>query len=239
MREASINIKFSQFLICTQDFLSPEQCKEIFRRAAKYKPARVLVKPAKVNAEKVRKVMRNCDEELFNNILSSRRLQENHRFVILHKHDPDWTTLINIAADAQEFSELYGYTAAQGYLVYINYGLHLMGKKYGLSKFSYYKNRIFDLQQEKFAITNDPDPSMTEKVYNYFIRQAGIRNNAGYKTKYLPTMVYICDAIRESGVRYDKYLELQFEYWRGFNKTPEPSWCHTREAIDRVLKIKK
>jgi hypothetical protein len=240
MREASINIKYSQFVQCTQDILTEAQVKDIFRRASKYRPCRVMLKTQSAEKKiKVEAVLRPCDEVLFNNILSSRRLAADHKFIVMGKHDSDWSFMMTIAADAHEFSDLYAFTPAQGYLVYIDTGMKLMGKQYSLSKFKYYKTKIFDLQQQKVVVANDPDPALTDKVYKYFIRLSNIRDTNAYKSKYVANMVYICDCIRESGVRYDKYLEAQFEFWKGFNKFPEPSWCHTRDAIDRVLKLKK
>ncbi len=240
MTEASINLRFSQFMECSRDFITEAQAWTIFKRATAYSPSRVLItNPKTALRTHIEKLLRPCDADLFNGMLTSERIVQNHKFLVISRHDSEWAMINEIAADAQEFTDHFGFVPSQGYQTYAKYGMHLMGKAYSLSKFKYYKNKIFDMQAAKELIHNDPDPQMTEKVYKYFLRLANIRDNSAYKNKYVTNFIYICDAIREVEIRYDKYIEVQFEYWKGFNKMPEPSWMHTREAIDRTLKLKK
>lgn len=237
--DANINIKYSQFLNITKDILTEQQCKEIFMRACKFRPTRILIKAPKVKIVQVEKVLRHSNEELFNNLLSAARLDKGHKFIDIRNFDPEWNMLVNISADAEEFCKLFNFTDSQGYQVFITSGLKIMGKNYRLQGFRYYKEKIFREQESKDAASNDPDPSMTNTVYNYFIRHYKIKDNSAYKSLNIANFVYICDRIRERGISWKKYMDCQFEWFDSFNKIPEPAYLHTEDAFNRTLKINR
>lgn len=238
MRQANMNILFDQFVSISKGLLTEDQCIELFSRAAKFRPNRILIKAPKAKALQVSNVLRPCNEELFNMILSAIRMEANHRFLPLTPADSEWKTLIAIAADAEDFCKLYNFAPTQGYTEYIKCGIKLMGKVYGLSKFKYHKEKIFAVRERKEVVSSDPDSELTAKVYRTYLRFSGIKHNSRFYDENVVHFVYICDRIRETGIRYDRYIEAQFEYWKGFNKTPEPSWLHTDEAVKRTYKIK-
>ena len=238
MRRASINLLFDQFVSITSGMLTEDQCKEVFLRASRFRPTRILIKANKVKSTQISQVLRPCNEQLFNNILSALRLEAHHRFMPLVPADSEWKMMMAIAADAEDYCTLFQFSQTQGYTEYIKAGMKMMGKLYSLSKFKYYKEKIFSLREKMETVSNDPDPELTAKVYKTYLRMSGIKHNEKFYAENVAHLVYICDRIRETGIRYDRYVEAQFEYWKGFNKVPEVSWLHTDEAVKRTFKIK-
>ncbi len=221
------------------DLLTEAQAIEIFKRACKFKPEVFQYKTTKKNQEKIEKILRPNNVSLFNSMLTLERQHRHHIFAPIHSSDSEWATLNEIASDAMEFCKLYDFQEAQGYDYYIKKGLNMMGKKYGLSKFKYYKAKIYELYNQVQAVSKDPDPKLTDTIYKLFCRTYNIRPNTAYRDKHIIDFIYIADRVRETGVRYDKYLEVQIDFYRSINKTPEPSYFHTQEALERTYKLKR
>lgn len=238
MREANINIKYSDFLSCSLDMLTETQVKIIFKRAAKYNPVRLNLTLTPTNRKKVVAVLRPHDLHLFNSLLTMHRQALKHRFSLITEFDSEWKTLGHIAADADEFSRLFDFTIQQGYGIYIELGIKYMGKSYALSKFKYYKTRIFSHQESLEIISKDPDPELTIKVYNYYLRNLGIKHNDAFHKAQIVNFIHICDILREHKIRYDKYMDLNLSFYKKLNTIPEPKVLHSIGAIERSLILK-
>ena len=239
MRNPKLNISLSDFLEVTADILTQDAAKEIFKRASRLKPAVFLLKTSGPKADRVRKVLRKSDVDLFNQLLTQQRMIIGHQFMTIQHFDSDFATLKEVAADADEFCTLYGMNLLDGYSYYIREGINLMGKAYGLSKFKYYKSKLFDRKNREIKKLNDPDPDTTEKLYRSFLRVYNIKHTSEYYNSNIVDFIYITEVCRELEVRYDKYLTLQVDYFKNINKVPEPSWLHADAARERALKLKR
>lgn len=239
MRDPKLNINLSAFLEITSDLISKDMALTIFKRSSKVKPAVFLVKASGAKAERVRKVLRKSDVDLFNQLLTQQRLLEKHNFMPIQHFDSDFSMLKEIAADADDFCTLYGIELADGYSYYIREGIKMMSKTYSLSKFKYYKNRLFERKNREIKKQNDPDPDTTDRLYKSFCRVYNIRHSTEYHDSTIVDFIYIAEVCRELGVRYDKYLTLQVDYFTSINKVPEPSWLHSDLAKERALKLKR
>ena len=239
MQKASISIKFDDFCLIARDMLTEAQCKELFLRACKIPPVRVSLLTKTVNRKQVIKTLRSGDAGLFNKILTGVRLGLNHKFTPIDTHSNEWTQILQYSADADDFCETFGFGKDQGYKVYIEKCLKFMSNPYRLSKFSYYKDKIFASQQSLEDINKDQNKELTEKLYRLYLRLVNIRHNDAFYRKHHADFVYTADRCLKSKVKPDRYLEIQFNFFKNFGKVPEPSWLHTNEAFERTFKDKR
>lgn len=239
MRDPKLNINLTQFLEISSDMISRDVAITIFKRASKLQPAVFLLKNGGAKADRVRKVLRKSDVDLFNKLLTQQRFVLQHNFMPIQHFDSDFATLKEIAADADEFCTLYDIDLLDGYAYYIREGINMMGKAYGISKFKYYKSKIFERKNREIKKHNDPDPDTTERLYKGFCRVYNIKHSAEYYNNTIVDFIYIAEVCRELDVRYDKYLALQVEHFKQINKVPEPSWLHAEAARERALKLKR
>jgi len=239
VRNPKLNISLKNFLQISADILTEQQAIELFKRACKFKPEVFIFKTTKKNQEKIEKILRPNNVSLFNATLTQERLHKKHIFSVIHNSDSEWATLNEIASDALEFCKLYDFEESQGYSYYIKKGLSFMGNKYALNKFKYYKSKIYEAYNQVQVLSNDPDPNLTDNIYKLFCRVYNIRPNQLYRDKHIVDFVYIADRVRESNIKYDKYLECQIEFYKNINKIPEPSYFHTQEALERTYKLKR
>lgn len=236
MRIPILNINKSDFLQVTQDLLTPAQVDMVFKRACNLKPAVFMYKTTKVQSDKVRKVLRTSNTELFNTLLTNTRLTLGHKFSPIHSFDSAYTLLSEIAADASDFADVHGIEEYEAYLIYINKGLSFMGKSYGLSKFKYYKEKIYNSYDNELTIKGDDDPYTTEAIYKTFCRLYNIRPNVNYWNKVRVDMIKIKQRASEANMKPSKYLNIQADFYTSINKIPEPSYFHTQEAFERTFK---
>jgi hypothetical protein len=238
MRDPSINITFSKFLEISKDMLTEAQSEILFKRATKFQPTRVLIKSTKSKIAKIQTLTRDSDPELFNRILTSKRSQLQHKFLPIAKDGYEWSSICEFAADAEEYSILFDRGRNQGYIEYIEIGLKFIGKLYSLSKFKYYKSKIFELRSQKDVVINDPDTALTQSVYKYYCRRANIKDSADFYAVHAHNFVYTAQRITERGISYYKYLDAIFENYKAFGKVPEPTQLHTLNSYNLTLSIK-
>lgn len=111
--------------------------------------------------------------EKINRMLYAQRIAHKHNFVRnITKADSEWTQLMALANDCHEFASMFKFSPLdEGFRQYIDIGLKLMGRKYGLSKFKYYKEKIFEKKAAWVIVQNDPDLDLTDLFENIWRSQ--------------------------------------------------------------------
>lgn len=240
MREPSLNISLTDFKKITEGILSDEQVISLFKKAAHLSPFRLLIEVKDVKKRvAIKKVIRQGDPELFNKILTAERVSRHHRFIPLIKGDTYWTTLVDITADCQEFTDLFGFTQMDGYERYISIGLNKMNKAYALNKFKYHKNYIFLYEEKNEVVRTDSDSTMTLKYYKYYLTRTGLKDSKETWRLYHADFVYLRKLIEENDYKYHIFIDAQIDYFKQFKKVPEPSQMYGEEAIKRYLLCRK
>lgn len=239
MRNPILNITKSDFTKITQGMLTSSQIDTIFVKAASKKPAVFLYKTNKTQSEKIRKVLRDADVGTFNGLLTNKRLVLGHKFSPIKIYDSNYNMLNEIAADASDFADIHGMTYHDAYTYYIDKGIKFMGKSYGLSKFKYYKEKIYQSYENELIIFGDNDTATTEAIYKTFCRVYNIKPNNAYWVKWRVDFIKIKQRAEEANLRPSKYLECQIDFYNSINKIPEPSYFHTHEALERTFKLKR
>jgi hypothetical protein len=240
MRQPSLNISFKDFKEITEGMLTEEQVISIFKQAAQLPPFRLTL--PKTNAgvrKKVEKALRANDPMLFNKMLTAHRVDKGHKFIPIIKGDNQWNTLCDIAADCQEFADLFNLTQMDAYQKYISIGIAKMNKKYTLNKFKYYKDQIFDYWNKVEVASNDKTPEMTKKCFKYFISRTGLRETDDLWKLYQLDFIYLVQVLTEHSYKYHTFIDAQIDHFKGFKRVPEPSHLWSEEAIKRYLIYKK
>lgn len=122
---------------------------DLFYRCYKYRNKGILLKvPNAVRKRVATAITTMGNVELFVMVLTAKRAKLKHRFVEPKPMDKSWTTLTKISQDAARFCDVMELDLKQGYVVYIDIGLKLMGSRYSLNKFSYNYEKIVEKYNE-------------------------------------------------------------------------------------------
>jgi len=109
----------------------------------------------------------NTKVEIFNRLLASIRTKSGIGIIkTLPKTDGNYVLLKEITALAINFHEqIAGANLEQSFMFFIETGIELMRKKYSLSKFKYYKDKIYERYVVNSIIKNDNAPDKSKKFY--------------------------------------------------------------------------
>lgn len=191
-----------------------------------------LVKNAEVSTKIVAK---------FNLILHQCRENARHKFIkTIRTNDREYDTLKEVAQIAYDFAELYAINPREeGYKIFCQIGLDLIGKKYGLSKFKYYKERIFEVYENLLAINEDTDKDGTKEFYhqwqNVMLSYSNLRPELKEADKYVH-IVFGRQEADDNKADYYEWILAQFDQLSWLNAIPELSQLYGKKAVERYQK---
>ena len=119
---------------------------------------------------KVRKIMSssNSDAELFSHLLLHTRRKLKHKGLIqIKQNSRDWLTVKEIVNLANEFCETFEMDKREGYIKFIEIGISKMNK-FMLVKFTPMGSSIIETFMCMQELQDDPKPSETEKLHDYY-----------------------------------------------------------------------
>lgn len=175
--------------------------------------------------------------EKFNGVLTSLRQSLSHKITTVRKGGKDWLVLVEVASDAKEFCEYFKFDSMEeGFKAYIRSGIEMMGKKYALSKFKFYKQRIFDYYEFKKAIDTDADAEGTEEFYNIYcdamMERTGVDMELDSVEDYVH-MVFGRQEADEVHADYKDWVEAQFQGLSFMAAVPEMNQLYGLNAKKR------
>ncbi|MCB9047634.1 MAG: hypothetical protein H6550_15985 [Chitinophagales bacterium] len=154
--------------------------------------------------------------EQFNGILYTARETAGHKAITpIRKGEAMWTALAEVAVLASDFSAACGFTdTVKGCQVFISIGLRMMRGKYGLNKFKYYKEKIYEYYAAVKEVEEDDDRQATNDFCNTWVTE--LFNRTGLKRKYSePTDMAMFVMARKQAdaldAYYDDYINAQFD----------------------------
>ncbi len=246
MRDPSLHIRKSDLikLLITLKISTPEATAEqLIREGYRYRVLgrhSVEVKTKK-NAKKADKFVELAEVKVnkFNMILTAARQEAGHRYIqSIGTNDRDYLMLKDVATAAEEFCKMFGIGGYEkGYKLYIQMGLMLMGKKYGLNKFKYYKSQLFTLYENVLAIREDDNPEGTIELFNYYMDAVENARNvrfdfSGDPAKYV-NIVYARQQADTHQASYDDWVQAQFDGLAYLNVIPDPNQLNGDNAANR------
>lgn len=127
----------------------------------------------KVTQEKILTYFINNGElDELNTILRQQRLLRKHKIAhSLAKGTRGYNILIWMHPIIEDLSKVYGKTYQEMAVMYINIGIDLMVRGYGINKFKYYNEDILNRIDQLMTVENDESPDKTERLFRYYSRK--------------------------------------------------------------------
>ena len=144
-RDPAIHVRRSVLVsIFTDMGLGVEDVDQVMFCAAKHSIRNRIMVTTKVAAKKRLEKIIESDRgyvEMFNRILVAYRQSLNHKhLLVIRKGDRDYPVLAEVANISVEFSREFNIQPLEsGILLFVQLGMKLMGRNYGLNKFKYYR----------------------------------------------------------------------------------------------------
>lgn len=181
------------------------------------------------------------DVAKFNGQLHSVRVQRQHKGIKrISPNDLEFSVLREIAVDATEFCGAYDLEQTQGYAMYCEIGIGLMGRKYALNKLKGYKERIFYRYEALDTIQNDPDRPATRKFYETWsavmLQKTNVTLTVENDPEKFVNFVYGRSDADAAGADYRDWITAQFDGLAFLNHVPELSQLHGENALNRYEK---
>ena len=180
------------------------------------------------------------DVELFNQLLTSYRKSNNHKFIPIRREDVMWKTLSEVTHDAIDFCNTMEYKDKSiGMLRYITKGIDMMRGKYGLNKFKSYRDRIVEEESMERILVNDNDPWKTEQFTTCYVQLMAKESGVVIDKEYFTTtkrveLLYGRLCADDMKISYVDYLKAQFAELNFMGGVPETSHLYGDNAKHRA-----
>lgn len=246
MRDPAIHIRKSDLIkvLISSGIESPEaKADQIIREGYRYRVLNrhTIAVKTKKNEKKAEKFVELAEVKVnkFNMILTAVRQEAGHKYIqTIGTNDRDYLLLKEVATNAEEFCkvfELGNYEKA--YKLYIQLGLMMMGKKYGLNKFKYYKTQIFSLYENVLTIKQDDSPEATAELYECYLDALEQARNIRFEfntdpAKYV-NIVYARQQADLYNAPYEDWIKAQFDGLSYLNVVPDPNQLNGDNAANR------
>jgi hypothetical protein len=227
VRDPSIHIRRSDFINIVQEYgLSIQMVNDIYRKAAKLNIKNRVQVTMKAKAKRKSDRAVESDTKLldqFNRIYQGCLISANIKAMTIGKMSPQWLTLKEVCFQAKEFSDLNGLGYEEGFKIYTELGIKLLGNKFGIYRLKGTALRILEYYQAKTLIENDPDPdgtddmvtAWTQAVRVFFHTSIELENDA-QRAHFIHARE---DATAAKAEPYD-WMCAQFEKWSYLDTLP-------------------
>jgi len=244
MRDALISIKSSDMRQVLDsyglEFTDTEYLTFMKKMRARRCVNRTAVFTNTVTARKVSKNIRAVSNnvEKFNGILRGIRMDQGHKGVgNITKDHKQYEVLKTAASIYDEFAKDFDITDTdKGIDLFIRIGLDIMGKRFGLNKFNYYRDQIYQEFESRLLIREDENPEGSKLMYQMYgegiLHQSGVEYHMS-KDSDLVHFIYARMEADEVSANYELWLEAQFEGLSFLNVVPEPGQLYGLKALER------
>jgi hypothetical protein len=161
--------------------------------------------------------------ERFNAIYQGCLIAHSIKAMTVGKISPQYKTLREICHQAKEFSDLNSLEYEEGFKIYVETGIKLLGNKFGIYRLKGTALKIMEYHQAKTLIESDPDPKGTDEIIfawatavkTYFKTSIELENDA--------QRVHFIHAREDADslkADYYDYIYAQFEKYSYLNSIP-------------------
>ena len=159
----------------------------------------------------------------FNRIYMGVMLSNNIKTMSIGKTSPQYPTLKEVCGQAKEFSDLLGMAYEQGFKLYVETGVHLLGNKFGIYRLKGYALKILEYHQAKTLINNDPNPDGTDDIITAWSQAVRVYYKTSIELEDDAQRAHFIHA-REMAdslkADYYDYICSHFEKWAYLNSIP-------------------
>jgi hypothetical protein len=159
----------------------------------------------------------------FNRIYMGVMVANNIKVMSIGKNSPQFLTLKEVCFQAKEFSEMFNKGYEEGFKLYVELGVKLLGNKFGIYRLKGTALKIVEYYQAKTLIENDPFPDKTDQVIlawatavkTYFKTSIELENDAQRVH-----FIHVREEADYCNADYYDWVYAQFEKWSYLNSVP-------------------
>jgi len=237
MRDPSIHIRRSDFIDIVQEYgLSIQMVDDVYRKASKLNIRnRVFVTTKSKGKKKADRSVESDTNllEQFNRIYQGCMVSHSIKAMSIGKTSPQYLTLKEVCFMAKEFSDLNGMGYEEGFKIYIETGIKLLGNKFGIYRLKGYALKILEYYQAKTLIENDPFPEKTDIMVTAYITAVKEFFHSSIVLENDMQRFHFIFARQEAdkaGADYYDWVYAQFEKWSYLNNVPHFSQLYGDNA---------
>lgn len=180
------------------------------------------------------------DADLMARMIYAARIRKKHKGIQQIKPTTrDWNQVKQLANLANQFCIDFGMTKKQGYLKYIELASDKM-KTFNLSRISSMHESITRTHEAIEEIKMDPTPALTQNIHDYYrvkvAKKTGIINRFNDVPDKYVFFVRVAALVTELTVKYEYFIDAQFEAVEYRNSMPEPAQLIGQKAKERINK---
>lgn len=169
----------------------------------------------------------------FNAVYMGVMLSNNIKVIPITKISPQHLTLKEVCWQAAEFCKLFSLGTEEGMRTYVEIGVKLLDRKFGVYRLKSMAQRITDYYQAKTLIKNDPDPDGTSDCVTAYIQAVKIF----YHTSIIleddvqrAHFIHVREDVDALKVDCYEYICAQFEKYAYLNSIPAFSQLYGDQA---------
>jgi len=168
----------------------------------------------------------------FNMTLMAIQQRTNPNAQVIRQQDSAYMLLKEITILATDFCNANNLTIDRGFSIYIQAGLDIMGKKYGLNKFKTYNQKICASYEHEQIIKNNPNKGETDLIIKIYKQKTTVTKSDTIH------FVYAAAEVVENGAKVEDWMKAQFDRLEWTGKIPEPYQLYGDNAKEAWQKIK-
>ena len=179
--------------------------------------------------------------EKFNGMLSALRMKAHHKNAKpITKRDSNYIMLKEVTLIALDFNNDFQFEMIEeGFTAFITTGIELMGKRYAINKFKYYKNRIYERYESLEIIDKDNDKQASKTFYRTWKavlgRYASMAIDIESEEDYSHIVLARMEA-DEYKADYKQWITAQFEGLAFLDAIPSMNQLYGENAFKRYQK---
>lgn len=238
MRDPSIHIKRSNLqLILSKYGITTQEVNDIMLAAKQYSIRnRVMVHAvgrAKKKVERLAATEINVADK-FAAVYASVMVAHSIKTLAIKSSDPNYAVFKEVISQANDFCRLFDLDYMEGFKLYLEYGVTLLGNKYSLYRLKGYSNRIVEYHKDMLLISDDPAPEATNKMHQAWIK--AVHKYFGTSIPPITNLSVYAHFIRARNdadsvqANYIDWVNAQFEKWHYLNSIPEFSQLYGDNA---------
>ena len=188
----------------------------------------------KKKAQRVAAVDKDMAEQ-FHAIYQQVNRRENIKTALISQTDSKYTTLKEVAKQADDFCEMFNLSREHGFAVYVTSAIRLAGNNYSIYRVKSLADRIIQDYENLLKISNDDNEQGTAEIYTAW-RHITMKYLGGVVPSVTEPHLYIHfifarEEADKHKARYEDWIAAQYEKWAGINSTPELSQLYGEPAV--------
>ena len=181
-------------------------------------------------------------------VIQEQRLNYHYRKTVIKTISPntsDYKQVVKLIPIVNKFFVSFDYgTKKEAYTDFVSKGIQLMGKRYGLNKFSYYADKIFEQANARYELDHTKYYDKVRKMYKMWRAIAATKYGLDLlisETDYNQYANFLwavesaleCGLSLDSSEDYEKWCNAQVDGLAWLGKMPEVYQIHGENAIER------